>query len=301
MTSKDIAIYIPSYKNRYDELFNYLNKIDNYDIYLILSEDDDQKKNYFEKYNFNMNIHFIETSCKTIGEKRQYIIDNAYHCGYKYAVQLDDDIRGYASKITKESKRTTSDSYAKIRIELKELIDNIVDYIRESKVSYVSPMFPFSLGFSKPGSIHENKSLNFGQCNVIDVDKVHKLGLKYDTRPNVHEDIDMVIQLLQHGCTCITLGDYAFEVVPNSSNLSSSVVAGNSALDLCRMSLYCKYRDGITLRIGKRGELRMTCNLSKYWNTEDIPIKDDEYHKKVYELCLAQDADGLKELIRSKK
>ena len=203
--------------------------------------------------------------------------------------------------INEGSKRTTSDSYGKVKITLNDLIDVIVNYIKEHQVSYVSPMFPFSLGFSKPGAVHENKGLNFGQCNVIDVEKVQSLGLKYDTRPNVHEDIDMVIQLLQHGCTCITLGDYAFEVVPNSSNLSSSVVAGTSALDLCRMSLYCKYRDGITLRIGKRGELRMTCNLSKYWNTEEIPIKEDEYHKQVYDLCLAQDAEGLKELIRSKK
>ena len=301
MTSKTTAIFIPSYKNRYDELFNYLGNITEYDIYIILSEDDELKQNYYEKFNFKENVTIIETPCKTIGEKRQFIVEYARQHRYLYAVQLDDDVRGYGAKITPESKRETSNSYRKIRIDLIDIIHVLEKYMTENRCSYVSPMFPFSIGFSKPGSLHVNNGLNFGQCNIVNVVDIAEEELKYDTRPNVHEDIDMVIQMLQHGLTCVTLGDYCFEVVPNSSNLSSSVVAGTSALDICRMNLYMKYRDGITLRIGKRGELRMTCNLSKYWKTNEIPIKDDEYHLQVLECCKKHDAEGLKELIRAHK
>lgn len=295
------AIFIPSYQNRYDEVFNYINNIANYQIYIILSADDPNLANYYSKFMFNDNIHLIETNCQTIGEKRQYILDYAYEHGYKYAVQLDDDIRGYGYRITDETKRKTSNSYAREKIELKELIDILVDYIDSNNVSYVSPMFPFSLGFSQPGKRNINKNLNFGQCNVINVVDFNNLNLKYDTHKNVHEDIDIVIQLLQNGKTCVTLGDYGFEVVPNSSNLSSSVVAGNSALDLCRIRLYLKYRDGISLRIGKRGELRLTCKLDKYWNTKVIPIKEDKYHQEIYALCQEGDIEKLKEYIRNNK
>ena len=295
------AIFIPSYQNRYDEIFNYLNNINDYDIFIILSKDDTKLNNYYEKFSFNDNIKLIETSCQTIGEKRQFILDYAYEHNYKYAIQLDDDIREYGYRITEQTKRQTSDSYRKEKISLIELLNILVDFIQTKKCSYASPMFPFSLAFSKPGNRNVNKNINFGQCNIFDVNVFHELNLKYDTRKNVHEDIDIVIQLLQNGKTCITLGDYAFEVVPNSSNLSSSVVAGTNALDICRIRLYLKYRDGITLRIGKRGELRLTCKLDKYWNTFDIPIKEDNYHKKMYELCLEGDIEKIKNFIIQSK
>lgn len=297
----DTAVFIPSYQNRYDEIFNYVNNIDKYNVYIILSKDDSNLKNYYDKFSFNSNIHLIETDCKTIGEKRQFIMDYAYENGYRYVIQLDDDIRKYGYRITEETKRKTSDSYRREKISLVDLLDVLVDYIKDNNCSYVSPMFPFSLGFSKPGKRNINKNLNFGQCNIINSDDFHNLGLKYDTRKNVHEDIDIVIQLLQNGKTCVTLGDYGFEVVPNSSNLSSSVVAGTSALDLCRIRLYLKYRDGISLRIGKRGELRLTCRLDNYWNTKEIPIKEDKYHKEIYELCQEGDIEKIKEYIRNNK
>lgn len=295
------AIYIPSYKNRFDEVFNYLSEIKNYDIYIILSEDDDNINNYYTKFNFGDNVHLVPTSYNTIGEKRQYIMDDAYNRNYDYVIQLDDDIRDYGYRITEETKRKTSNSYAREKISLLTLIETLIDYINNNECSYVSPMFPFSLGFSSPGRRNINKNINFGQCTLFKVKDFKESGIKYDIRKFVHEDIDVVIQLLQHGKKCVTLGDYAFEVVPNSSDLSSSVVAKNSALDLCRIRLYLKYRDGISLRIGKRGELRLTCKLNNYWNNFDIPIKNDEYHKKMYELCLEENIEEIKNLINSKK
>lgn len=296
------AIYIPSYQNRYDEIFNYVNELSkDYDIFIVLSEDDTKLKNYAEKFDFNDSIKLVLTDCKTIGEKRQFIMTDAYKHEYKYVIQLDDDIRNYGYRITEATKRTTSDSYRREKISLKELLDTLINKIEEINCSYISPMFPFSLGFSKPGKLNINKNLNFGQCTVFNVKDFNDLGLVYDSRKNVHEDIDIIIQLLQNGKTCVTLGDYGFEVVPNSSNLSSSVVAGTSALDLCRISLYLKYRDGITLRIGKRGELRLTCKLDKYWNTKEIPIKKDKYHQDIYQLCLDGDIEKLKDYIRNNK
>jgi hypothetical protein len=45
----------------------------------------------------------------------------------------------------------------------------------------------------------------------------------------------------------------------------------------------------------------MTCKLDKYWNTTEIPIKDDKYHRELFELCKKYDIEGIKNLIINKK
>ena len=172
---------------------------------------------------------------------------------------------------------------------------------QEHNAVFVSPSFPFSLGFSKPGAIAINKSLNFGQFNMVDVEKLKMYNINYDVRENVHDDIDLVLQLLQAGLNCVTLKDTAFEVISSSSLLENSTICNGNKQDLMRINLYLKYRDGISLRMGKHGELRMTCKLDKYWNTKEIPIKDDKYHQELFELCKKYDIEGIKNLIINKK
>ena len=98
-----------------------------------------------------------------------------------------------------------------------------------------------------------------------------------------------------------TLKDTALEVIGSSSLSENSTLCDGNKQDIMRINLYLKYRDGISLRIGKHGELRMTCKLDKYFNTKEIPIKDDEYHKKLYELCKEYNIEEIKNLINSKK
>jgi len=296
----NVAICIPTYNNRYSEVLNYINKLTTLgDVYVIFSNNDD-KLNEYDSYDWNDKINKVYCDANTIGEKREFLVDYMYDKGYQYIIQMDDDVRTFASEINEFTKRTTSDSYAKKKITLETLITRLIDKMIQYDAAFISPSFPFSLGFSKPGAIAINKSLNFGQFTVIDVLKLKANNIKYDTRDNIHEDIDLVIQMLQHGMTCITLKDTAFEVTGSSSLFENSTVCQANSLDIARVNLYLKYRDGISLRIGKRGELRLTCKLDKYWNTFEIPVKNDLYHNKMYELCQKYDIEGIKELIRNK-
>lgn len=295
-----VVICIPTYNNRYSEVLNYINKLTSLcDVFIVFSNSDDKLKEY-DSYDWNDKINKVYCDAKTIGEKRKFLVNYLYDKGYQYIIQIDDDVRTFASEINESTKRTTSDSYAKHKITLETLITRLIDKMIQYDAAFISPSFPFSLGFSKPGAIAINKSLNFGQFTVVDVLKLKANNIEYDTRDNIHEDIDLVIQMLQHGMTCVTLKDTAFEVTGSSSLFENSTVCQASKLDYARVNLYLKYRDGISLRIGKRGELRLTCKLDKYWNTFEIPVKNDLYHNKMYELCQKYDIEGIKELIRNK-
>ena len=299
MTDK-VAIYIPTYNNRYSEMLNYTNiLIKSYDVFIIFSNNDEKLESY-NNYEWNTKIQKVYCDAKTIGEKRQFALDYLYERGYKYVVQIEDDIRTFASEINDSTKRTTSDSYAKAKISIEEMLKKMLNAAEEYNAAFVSPSFPFSLGFSKPGAIAVNKSLNFGQFNMVDVELLKKYNIKYDVRENVHDDIDLVLQLLQNGLNCVTLKDTAFEVIGSSSLLENSTICNGNKQNLMRINLYLKYRDGISLRIGKHGELRMTCKLDKYFNTKEIPIKNDKYHKELYELCEKYDIEGVINLIKNK-
>ena len=299
MTDK-VAIYIPTYNNRYSEMLNYTNTlIKSYDVFIIFSNNDEKLESY-NNYEWNEKIQKVYCNAKTIGEKRQFALDYLYERGYKYVVQIEDDIRTFASEINDNTKRTTSDSYAKAKISIEEMLKKMLNAAEEYNAAFVSPSFPFSLGFSKPGAIAINKSLNFGQFNMVDVELLKKYNIKYDVRENVHDDIDLVLQLLQNGLNCVTLKDTAFEVIGSSSLLENSTICNGNKQNLMRINLYLKYRDGISLRIGKHGELRMTCKLDKYFNTKEIPIKNDKYHKELYELCQKYDIEGVINLIKNK-
>lgn len=299
MTNK-VAIYMPTYNNRYSEMLNYANTlIKSYDVFIIFSNNDEKLESY-NNYKWDEKIQKVYCDAKTIGQKRQYVLDYLYKRGFKYVIQIEDDIRTFASEINDSTKRTTSDSYAKEKISIETLIEKMLKVAQEHNAAFVSPSFPFSLGFSKPGALTINKSLNFGQFNMVDVELLKKYNIKYDVRENVHDDIDLVLQLLQNGLNCVTLKDTAFEVIGSSSLLENSTICNGNKQDIMRINLYLKYRDGISLRIGKHGELRMTCKLDKYFNTKEIPIKNDKYHKELYELCEKYDIEGIKELIRNK-
>lgn len=296
-----VAIYIPTYNNRYSDMLNYANiLIKSYDVFIIFSNNDEELKSY-NTYEWDEKIQKVYCDAKTIGEKRQFTLDYLYKRGYKYVIQIEDDIRTFASEINDSSKRTTSDSYAKVKISIEKMLDKMLKTAQEHNAAFVSPSFPFSLGFSKPGAIAINKSLNFGQFNMVDVEMLKKYNIHYDIRENVHDDIDLVLQLLQNGLTCVTLKDTAFEVIGSSSLLENSTICNGNKQDLMRINLYLKYRDGISLRIGKHGELRMTCKLDKYFNTKEIPVKDDKYHRELFELCKKYDIEGIKNLINNKK
>lgn len=294
-----VGIFIPSYKNRVHELFEYIvaGGLDKYDVFIVLSDNDDKLKEYYD-YAFPNNVMMILTNCKTIGEKRQTILDFAKKHGFKTMVEIDDDVRSHGYVILSETKRTTSNTYHKNKIPLVDIIDKMVESISTGEYAFVSPTFPFSIGFNWPGRKLVNSSLNYAQMIALNVDDVIESGIKYDTSPTMIEDVDFVLQLIQHGKNCMTLGDYAFDVYYNKSIKYSSVVNLDiEHFNIKQMNFYLKYGDGIRLTIRKNGEIGFCIKTKKYWNKFDIPIIDDEYHRTLKKLCEAKDIKGLKTYI----
>lgn len=296
------VIAIPSYKNRYNELLNAIDGIDpKYDVIVFLSDTDPNKQQYYSQYSFKRsNVKFVELDAQTIGVKRQQVADYCYDHGYRYMIELDDDLRSFAYKITEETKRKTSESYSRIKISLSELFDKMCDVMDETDAVFVSPKFPFSLGFSKPDTLNINKSINFGQCILLDVIKLHENNIKYETDNYYHEDVDLVFKMLQHGLSCVTIGDYAFDVTPASSDNNNSAIGNMEMFDKRYINLYLRYRDGVSLRMGKHGEIRFTSKLDKYFNTFELPVKNDKWHREFYELCKTYDIPAIKEALRKK-
>lgn len=301
--NNDIAIFIPSYKNRHDELFNYIidGNFNDYQIFIVLSEDDVHLSEYYQ-YKFPKNVKLLETDRKTIGSKRQYIIDFAINHRIEYVVQIDDDVKNFGYKITPESKRTTSNTYKALKIPLVEVIDKTVNCLKSTGYAFVSPSIQYKLGFSCPGNVFINGNINFGQIVSMNSYILKEIGFKYETSKYFHEDIDLVFQLIINGKTCASLGDYAFNVINDSKKFDKSTLLDDSinTLDMLRINLYLKYGDGITFTIGGHGELRMNIRLKKYWNIKEIPIKHDEYHDKLRELCKNKDIQAIKQLVKNK-
>lgn len=304
---KKIIICIPSYKNRYSNLLSNLKNIDKkYDICIFLSKDDYTASGY-DKYNWDSpNISYVETQCKSIFEKRQFMLDYVTEHGYDGYFQLDDDIMfTRCGKISEKTKRTTSDSYRAENCDFNELLDVLVSKAEEYDAGFSSPVFPYIIGFSKPNTVNVNKSLNYGQFFYLDVHKMNKYGIKFDTSGTIHEDMDVVLQLIQNGVNCITVGDYCLGLNSTAIYASSKTSTTLNRYDagILKIGLYLKYRDGITLRVNqKNGTLIAMTKPEKYFGTKEIPVKNDEYHNGLYEICKTKDiAKVIEYIINNKK
>lgn len=298
------AIFIPTYKNRFNCLFNYIKNggFRGRDVFLILSKDDEHLKEYYE-YDFPENVKLIETECKNIGEKLQYILDYANLKNIKYIVEIEDDVREFGYKITPESKRKTSESFAKIKIPLVELVDKMLEEIVMNSYAFVSPCISFALGFSIPGKRNINQGLNYGQICVYDADILKEINFKYVTDFSINHDVDRDLKFIQNGKTCCTLADYGHEVIwVKDSKYSSVANSLDNTVEHKIMKFYLKYGDGCRLYVNKNyNELKMTIKTKKYWNTFDIPIIHDEYHDKLRELCKTNNPEIVKNFIKDSK
>ena len=109
------------------------------------------------------------------------------------------------------------------------------------------------------------------------------------------------MEILRAGLTSVTINDICFVVKSASQKRENSTMINDENLDRMRINLYLKYRDGLTLRVTKKGELALRSKLENYWNTYEIPIIDDSYHNELVRLCKEYDIEGLKQHILSKK
>lgn len=304
--NKRIAICIPSYKNRYSNLLSNLVNIDKkYDIYVFLSENDFETSGY-DKYDWTpSNIEYVVTPCKSIFEKRQYMLDFVREHNYDGYFQLDDDIMfTRCGKISEKTKRTTSNSYRAEICDFNELLDVLVKKAEEYDAGFSSPVFPYIIGFSKPNTVNVNKALTYGQFFYLDIHKMNEFNINFDTSGTIHEDMDVVLQLIQNGVNCITVGDYCLALNSTAIYASSKASTTLNRYDagILKVGLYLKYRDGITLRVNnKNGTLIAMTKPAKYFGTKEIPIKNDKYHQGLYEICKTRDLAKVIEYIQSNK
>lgn len=304
--NKKIAICIPSYKNRYSNLLSNLTNIDKkYDIYVFLQGDDFEQSGY-NVYDWSQpNIQCINTPCKSIFEKRQFMLEFVREHNYDGYFQIDDDIMFTGcGKISESTKRTTSDSYRAEKCDFNELLDKLVNTAEEYDAGFSSPLFPYIIGFSKPNKVNVNKALNYGQFFYLDIHKMNEFNINFDISGEMHEDMDVVLQLVQNGVNCITLGDYCLGLNSTAIYASSttSLVGNRYEEGVLKIGLYIKYRDGITLRVNnKNGTLITVTKPEKYFGTKEIPIKNDKYHQGLYEVCKTKDIAKVIDYIQSNK
>ena len=299
--NSNVAICIFTYKNRYSTLINYTSKlVENYPVFLIFSNNDPKLSEY-DQYELDERVEKVYTDAETLGAKKQFAYDYLYDKGYEYVIFSDDDLEDFGMEINESTKRTTSDSYRKVKIPLETLFERMHEAALKYNAALISTTQMFLLGFvTKPGSVFINNKINFGQLVLYNIKKIKEKNIKFWVEENVHDDIDFGMEILRAGLTEVTLNDICFVVKSSSQKTENSTVINDGKVDIMRIKLYLKYRDGLTLRVTKKGELSLRSKLEKYFNTYEIPIIDDEYHRKLYELCKAFDIDAIKEHIKNK-
>ena len=296
------AICIFTYKNRYSTLLNYTNKlIDEFPVFIVFSKDDPKLSEY-DEYVFDERIVKLYVDAPTLGVKKQFAFDYLYDHGYEYVMFCDDDLEDFGMEINESTKRTTSDSYRKVKIPLETLFDRMYEAALKYNSVLTSTTQMFLLGFAtRPGSVFINNKINFGQLVLYNIKRIKEKNIVFDTRPQVHDDIDFGMEILRAGLTSVTINDICFVVKSASQKRENSTMINDENLDRMRINLYLKYRDGLTLRVTKKGELALRSKLENYWNTYEIPIIDDPYHNELVRLCKEYDIEGLKQHILSKK
>lgn len=292
MRSTKAAIFIPTYKNRYDELLNCINDIEKYEVFVVFSSYDNIES-YNEKYTWKDHIHTLVSDAPNIGLKRQFGLDAIYDRGFTYAIQFDDDNRSFGAKITPETKRTTSNSYAKQKISIEELVDKLVEVAEEYNAAFVSPSLEFNIGFSQPGKRLVNRSITSGQCTLQNVKMLHDNGLRYSSEELINEDIVLLFEILKKQLPCVTVGDYCYCVLSKSNDAKNSLVNYDDRYDLLHKNMYLKYPSIISLYLDKQNRIRIRTNWKNFPDHTD-EIENQEF----YDICKNEDLETVKKYIR---
>lgn len=281
------AVCITVYKNRFDGMLKRIESIDkNFDVFIVSQEND---PNLDEYYAYNAEV--LVPKVTSIFQKREYIRNEMINRGYEGFFMFDDDIKSF-TKITDETKRTTSDSYRPIPADFNEVLHKIIQTTDDNNCSFGSIIYSVYIGFQKPNSIKINKSLSAGQAVYFKTDALKKYNIHYDESGDVNEDVDIVLKLLQHGCNCVTLCDYSF--IPTNlrygqNHMSSTTLySGIEDIELMNMNNCVKWNIGI--KLSSRGILTNVIRFNKYFNTFELPKIDDT----ILNFCKNKDILGLK-------
>ncbi len=261
MKNNKTVICIPSYGFRYVELFDALKEITEYDIKIFISNDDDRINDYK-----SLGIDIINTSAKNIAEKRKFIVDWTIENNYDYAFIIEDDVKSYGYKITSETKRPTSKTYKRIRVPIKEAIDVLYNRTIEYNATFSSLIRNAFLGFSHPGNVKVNKSLNCGQFICYNVNDIKNNNISIYTDVLFPEDVKFCMDILMKGLTCICVADYTY--IENSSNKS---VIFSDTIDRSMIHILFAKMYNCPLTIDAQGIIRPVIKFNKYFNIDKLP------------------------------
>lgn len=304
--NQKIAIAIPSYQNRYNSkdfhlLYNVQNFDKEFDVYVFLSEDDNKLQEYYNSIEENDHVHLIVTNCKTIFEKRQYMLDYLSNKGYNGYFQFDDDVRYAAYKIDETTKRTTSDTYRFYPCDMNEMLHKMLNTAQKYDAGYVSVIRWGYIAWQQPGKVSLNRTVNPAQIGYFSIDKINQYNLKYDTSGYINEDLDLVIQMFQNKINTCTVCDYMFQTLnitykeQEKSTVSTNI--GNTVT--LYLHEFIKYH--LRLVVDKNGVIRARINMPKYWGTKELPDISDSYSQGLLKLCEAEDVEGVKRYILEHK
>ena len=289
LTHKDVAVCICTYKNRYDMMLKHINDFKPFNVYVVCRRNDFIESGY-DKYEWDDNVHVILLdNVKNLNETREAARIELTKLGYKAAIMLDDDIHGdFAMKISPESKRETSESYRAFQVPFMELLEKLLNTANEYDASFCSAAWPLYIGFGTPGAVAVNSGLIFGGVVFINLEDLAKHNLKYETDLHVIEDVDIVFQLLRVGCTCTTLGDYSYRMIPYSAE--TSVVGDENWI---KVATFLKWKNyyGLNTQFRKRYNnyvLQARPNTRKLFKNPDEYFKNDAYTRGLYDLCKEQ-------------
>lgn len=284
-------IALPIYHLRNSKLIDFFRNcnddiLKNFDITIFTCHDDTTDYSYIINQKItqqNIYIPYDENADKyfcAISYKRQQILKYAKDKGYKYCVMIDDDINPVTAKITPDSKRTTSDSYAHVKINIIDNINKMIQVADEQNSSFTSCQTMMYLSFSKPETIKINERVNCMQFYMINVKDIFDNDISYSYNEQVTDDIDIALQILQHGLKCVTLLDYAYKE-DNTDIYKSTIHENIRAREMQHIGIFKKWHT--TLYLDKHGIIRTKMKWIKYFNTFELP-EMNKFQKEVLEL-----------------
>ncbi len=296
--NKRIAICVPVYKHRTDKLLENLHKIrKDLDIYIV-TQDNDPKIDEYNQF-VGDNIKIMNTQATSIFEKREAIRNQVIALGYDGVIQIDDDILYTGRYISDETKRSTSNSYKTLPTTFEVILDKMLDTVEKENAGFVSFKMEFYLGFGKPGTVSVNQGLACGEFVYIDCHELEKHDIHYDTTGTIHEDVDLVLKLLQHGVKCVTINDYT--CVHGNNYLgtinNSTLYSDFDTLYKFILNQYIKWHFPLNVGGKLKNKLSMRIPFRKMVNNFTYPEADPELLK----LCEAQDVQGVIEYVRNKQ
>ena len=213
-------------------------------------------------------------------------------------VMIDDDLETYVKKIDVASKRTTSDSYRSYKTTYDELMQVFLnEFKNNNQLGLVTCKMATYIGFSEPCQRCVNKNLSVGWLYMYDVDVFrNNEDLKYDITYSIVEDVDMVIRVLRHKISCMSVCDYGFVTCAVDSSIHVDDVERNMK-DIRTAAKY-----NLPIKINRYDNLQLKIPYEDFYAGNDVHEPKDTWERALFEMLQKNPTyDDVKEFVKNKK